>query len=48
MVPRSINFDPTQFDQKILQEVKSEFGEGQVIQSEPITILYAQLTKGTN
>ena len=41
-------FDPTQFDQVALQKIKSEFGEGQVIQSEPITILYAQLTKEPN
>ena len=38
-------FDPTQFDQEALQEIKREYGGGPVTQSEPIQILYAILTK---
>ena len=38
-------FDPTELDQEVLQEIKSDYGNGQVIQSEPISVVCAQLTK---
>ena len=38
-------FDPSQFDQNALQEIKREFGNGPVTQSEPIYNLHAILTK---
>ena len=38
-------FDPTQFDQDKLQQLKREYGSGPVIQSEPIRTLHAILYK---
>ena len=38
-------FDPTQFDQEALQEIKTEFGSGPVTQSEPLQNLHAILMK---
>ena len=38
-------FDPANFDQETLHEIKTKYGNGPVIQSEPITTLYAQLSK---
>ena len=38
-------FDPTEFDQEALQEIKKEYGNGPVTQSESIDILYAIFTK---
>ena len=38
-------FDPTRFDEDALKELKKEHGSGPVIQSEPINIVYATLTK---
>ena len=38
-------FDPTKFDQETLDEIKREYGNGPVTQSEPISTLYAQLSK---
>ena len=38
-------FDPTEFDQEALQEIKEEYGNGPVCQSEPINHLHAILTK---
>ena len=38
-------FDPSQFDQEALQEIKREYGVGPVIQSKPIKTIYAILKK---
>ena len=38
-------FDPTQFDEGALQELKREYRDGPIIQSEPISNLYIILTK---
>ena len=38
-------FNPAQFDQETFQEIKGKYGNGPVIQSEPIQTLYAILTK---
>ena len=38
-------FDPTQFDQDILQGIRREYGEGPITQSEPIKFVHAILTK---
>ena len=38
-------FDPAEFDQEILQEIKSEYGNGPVTQSEPINHIHAIFTK---
>ena len=37
-------FDPTEFDQEKFREIKKEYGNGPVIQSEPVQVLYAILT----
>ena len=36
---------PAEFNQEAFQEIKQEYGPGPVIQSEPIQIIYAILTK---
>ena len=38
-------FDPAQFDQEALQEIKREYGPGPVILPEPVPIIHAILTK---
>lgn len=38
-------FDPSQFDQVVLQKLKKEYGDGPVVQTEPIKKLEIILTK---
>ena len=38
-------FDPTQFDQDALKELNREYGSGPVVQSKPIDIIYATVSK---
>ena len=38
-------FDPIKFNKHTLEEIKQEYGNGPVVQSEPITFVFARLKK---
>ena len=39
------SFDPTQFDNEVLERIKKEYGSGNVTQTDPMSILKMVVTK---